>query len=209
MSAVTTPIHASVAEALLLNPVVPLAQVTDLAGAGVYAIYYTGDFEAYRHLALANRDGKYERPIYVGKAVSPGARKGNFGVDTAAGPELFKRLGEHAASIVATSLKIEDFACRYLVVDDIWIPLGEALLIARFSPIWNRLLDGFGNHNPGAGRISGMMPRWDVLHPGRSWAPNYQPRPETAAQLNEEVKSYLAVAPEPVPHMLTSDEPNS
>jgi len=41
----------SVAEALLLSPVVPLAQIPDLIGAGVYAIYYTGGFEAYAPVA--------------------------------------------------------------------------------------------------------------------------------------------------------------
>lgn len=36
-------------------------------GAGIYAIYYVGDFEAYRPNAAANRDGNYQWPIYVGK----------------------------------------------------------------------------------------------------------------------------------------------
>jgi hypothetical protein len=26
-------------------------------------------------------------------------------------------------------------------VDDIWIPLGESLLIEMFSPLWNKVLD--------------------------------------------------------------------
>lgn len=66
---------------------------------------------------------------------------------------LHGRLREHAESVrAAENLNIDNFAARWLVVDDIWIPLGETLLIGKFQPVWNRLLDGFGNHDPGAGR---------------------------------------------------------
>jgi hypothetical protein len=65
---------------------------------------------------------------------------------------------------------IEDFRCRYLVVDDIWIPLGESLLIETFNPLWNRVMDGFGNHDPGKGRYNQARSAWDVVHPGRQWA---------------------------------------
>ncbi len=68
------------------------------------------------------------------------------------------------------NLDLADFSCRHLVVEDIWIPLGEALLIERFQPLWNVVVDGFGNHDPGAGRHSGQRPLWDVVHPGRPWA---------------------------------------
>ena len=51
-------------------------------------------------------------------------------------------------------MDIKTFQCRYLVVDDIWIPLGEALLIAKFSPIWNKVVDGFGNPRPRKGTLS-------------------------------------------------------
>ena len=34
-------------------------------------------------------------------------------------------------------------------MDDIWIPLGESLLIEMFVPLWNRILDGFGIHDLG------------------------------------------------------------
>jgi hypothetical protein len=52
---------------------------------------------------------------------------------------LFRRLNEHAQSIAqAENLELSDFSCRYLVVDDIWIPLGESLLIEKFAPIWTR-----------------------------------------------------------------------
>ncbi|MBL0382473.1 MAG: Eco29kI family restriction endonuclease [Desulfofustis sp. PB-SRB1] len=40
-----------------------------------------------------------EIPIYVGKAVPPGARKGNFGLNIDPGLALYRRLKEHTESI--------------------------------------------------------------------------------------------------------------
>jgi hypothetical protein len=102
-------------------------------------------------------------------------------------------LSEHAESIGNVSnIGIKDFYCRFLVVDDIWIPLGESLLIAKFSPIWNNIIDGFGNHDPGKGRYEGMRPRWDVLHPGRAWAAKCKSRPETPEQIVDDNHSSVA-----------------
>lgn len=182
---------ASVAEALLANAVQPLDTLPVFEGAGVYAIYYTGDFAPYTRLSSVNQNGQFKLPIYVGKAVPAGARMGG-GLDSNPGKVLHKRLKEHADSIrSAENLKIEDFHCRFLVVDDIWIPLGESLLIARFTPVWNSLIDGFGNHNPGKGRHAGMRPRWDVLHPGRAWALSLADRPESAQEIAGDAESYL------------------
>lgn len=186
---------ASVAEALLSKQHHPLGDLPVFEGAGIYAIYYTGPFPAYQQITRLNIDGNFRFPIYVGKAVPAGARMGgNSELD--AGKVLFKRLKEHADSIRAiNNLRIEDFHCRFLVVDDIWIPLGESLIIARFTPVWNSLIDGFGNHNPGKGRHAGMRPRWDVLHPGRGWAMKLADRPETAAQIAQDAETYLRVLP--------------
>jgi len=186
---------ASVAEALLTKETHPLGDLPVFEGAGIYAIYYTGDFQAYQQISRLNSDGKFLLPIYVGKAVPAGARMGGR-LELAAGKVLHQRLKEHAESIkAAENLDIKDFYCRFLVVDDIWIPLGESLIIARFTPIWNSLIDGFGNHNPGKGRHAGMRPRWDVLHPGRGWAMNLAERPETAAQIAQDAETYLRVLP--------------
>ncbi|KRG57347.1 Eco29kI family restriction endonuclease [Stenotrophomonas maltophilia] len=186
---------ASVAEALLTKEVHPLGQLPQFDGAGIYAIYYTGDFEAYEQIARLNNDGKFMLPIYVGKAVPAGARMG-ASTDVPPGKVLFKRLKEHGESIrAATNLNIEDFFCRFLVVDDIWIPLGESLIISRFTPVWNSLIDGFGNHNPGKGRHAGMRPRWDVLHPGREWAQRLSDRPESQSRVAEDAATYLKVLP--------------
>ncbi len=183
----------SVADALLAQPIGPLPPKEKFIGAGIYAIYYSGDHTAYRTISKADAEGKETPPIYVGKAVPAGVRKGGFGLDLPAGPVLFNRLCEHAESIQQTkNLSINDFACRYLVVDDIWIPLGESLLIEMFSPIWNRLIDGFGNHDPGSGRYQQQRSPWDVLHPGRAFAEKLQPHSKTDQELLEIVAAFVA-----------------
>ena len=114
----------NVAEALLRSEVHSLGDLSRFQGAGVYSIYYTGDFSSYTPLSEQNKNNLFKMPIYVGKAVSAGARKGNFGLDEEPGTALYQRLREHADSIArATNLELADFYCRFLVVDDIWIPL--------------------------------------------------------------------------------------
>jgi hypothetical protein len=155
----------SVADAILERTIGPLPPQDSFNGAGIYAIYYFGTtFTPYERIAAKNGDGNFDWPIYVGKAVPVGARKGGFGLDVDPGRVLFKRLVEHSKSIEqAVNLDLCDFRCRYLVVEDIWIPLGESLLIEKFSPVWNRTIDGFGNHAPGSGRYKQQRSPWDVL----------------------------------------------
>ncbi len=165
----------SVADALLDQEIETLPP-QPFIGAGIYAIYYNGDFPPYKKISVKHNNGKELIPIYVGKAVPPGARKGGFGLGENPGDVLYKRLKEHAQSIEqANNIKLNDFLCRYLVVDDIWIPLGESLLIEKYKPLWNKVIDGFGNHDPGSGRHGQQKSIWDVLHPGRQWAENLQP----------------------------------
>jgi hypothetical protein len=195
---------ASVAEAMLEQPAIPLKFLPPFNGVGIYALYYCGQFEPYTTISKINRGNEFAAPIYIGKAVPKGARKGGGVGDSTNSKALFNRLREHAESIeAATNLNIDDFFCRFLVVDDIWIPLGESLLIAKFSPVWNVVLDGFGNHNPGRGRVAGLRSKWDVLHPGRIWANNFVHRTETADHLATEIKNYLASRSFPAsPHIL-------
>jgi len=186
---------ASVAEALVSQPVHSLGDLTPFSGAGIYAIYYHGEHVAYGPISNLNRAEPSNPgiPIYVGKAVPQGARKGKVMPDPTRSKALFSRLQEHAESIRATdTLRIDDFTCRYLVVDEIWIPLGESLMIAKFSPLWNLAVEGFGNHDPGAGRYNGLRPRWDTLHPGRAWALKCKSRDESEAEIIREVKNHLA-----------------
>ena len=164
----------SVAEAMLHQQVGALPP-SPFIGAGIYAIYYLGSFSLYAELVEKNRGEQYLWPIYVGKAVPAGARKGGFGLGADPGQVLYKRLAEHAASIEqAHNIDIADFRCRFLVVDDIWIPLAESLLIEMYSPLWNRKIDGFGNHDPGKGRYNQQKSAWDLIHPGRPWADKLQ-----------------------------------
>lgn len=161
----------SVVQALFGRTQEPLPPTESLGGSGVYAIYYRGDFEPYQRIVKAS----HETPIYVGKAVPLGARKGGKFSLSLSGRELCHRLQEHAKSLdQARNLRLADFACRYLVVVPVWISLAERFLVEHFRPIWNVTIDGFGNHDPGKGRVAMKRPRWDILHPGRLWADKLQ-----------------------------------
>jgi hypothetical protein len=182
----------NIADALLETKPAKLPPDEPFIGAGVYALYYVGSFPAYRKLAELNRNNRFLCPIYIGKAIPAGARKGGLGLDVEHGQALFKRLSEHAESLKsAENLNLIEFCCRFLSVDDIWIPLAESMLIERFKPVWNRVLDGFGNHDPGSGRHSGKMPQWDCLHPGRLWAKRLQPCLNTPEELESRVIEFL------------------
>ncbi len=180
----------SVADALLNSPVHPLPP-PPFNGAGVYAIYYCGNFAPYKKLTSLNRN-ELRIPIYVGKAVPRGSRKGAFGMDVDHGTVLFNRLSEHFTSLSqAANLNVTDFSCRFLVVDDIWISPAESLLIELFKPLWNRCIEGFGNHDPGRGRYQQQISPWDHLHEGRVWAKNLQPLPVSQNDLIRKISQYL------------------
>lgn len=182
----------SVADALLNQPVGALPP-SPFIGAGIYALYYSGTFPTYAELTERNANERFEQPIYVGKAVPAGARKGGFGLGADPGQVLFKRLSEHASSIEqANNIALEDFHCRFLVVDDIWIPLAESLLIEMYRPLWNRSIDGFGNHDPGKGRYNQQKSPWDILHPGRPWAEKLQAPHADEDKIRERAAQYIA-----------------
>ena len=167
--------------------------VDPFIGAGVYALFYIGNNEIYKELAEYNILNNCAYPIYVGKAVPKGARKGGVGRDDNQGQALQKRLGDHTKSINdAADLDINDFRCRFLVVDDIWIPLAESLMISRYQPVWNTLIDGFGNHDPGSGRKGQVQSPWDILHPGRPWAKKLPEGPKNQEQLRRLVQYYFS-----------------
>lgn len=179
----------SIVHALHLQEPVPLALVPEFDGAGVYALYYHGKFPAYKALAAVNTE-KLIEPIYIGKASPSGARKGiELATQTTA---LTKRLKDHRKSIeAAINLDIDDFSARWLVMEDVWITLGESAMIRRHQPVWNARIDGFGNHAPGRGRAKGARPQWDTLHPGRTWAQALPSALKSANELQQDAQEYL------------------
>lgn len=180
----------SVVDSLLARPPGVLPPDRKLKGAGVYSIYYTGDFELYRYIATP----RFDVPIYVGSALPEGGRKGSDLIGKGeASDALYKRLVEHASSIkAAKNLRIGDFRCRYLVVLPVWIRLAESLLIDRYRPVWNLHLDGFGNHPPGKGRRDMARPAWDIVHPGRAWAAALR-ADKTADEIIREVREKIGL----------------
>jgi len=153
------------------TPVLGLPPPFVFEGSGVYALYYIGRFELYQKVAKANAK-HVDTPIYVGKAVPPGWRTARISISS--NSALSNRLNEHARSIMqCSSLDVKDFRCRFVILSgnegDLIVPI-EAELIRTFKPLWNWRIDGFGNHDPGAGRYNQAKSEWDVLHPGRSWA---------------------------------------
>jgi len=156
---------------LLKSPVHRLPLGVQFEGAGIYSIYYKGGFSHYERLAVANRSA-YKRPIYVGKAVPPGWRQARK-VEVSSN-SLHARLMEHARNIAsADNLRVKNSACRFMILEgqeSNLISTIESELIRRFTPLWNSVIDGFGNHDPGSGRYNQSPSEWDILHPGRKWA---------------------------------------
>lgn len=174
----------------------PLSEVSSITGAGVYVIYYTGSFPAYDPIASRNSGSRFEAPIYIGKAIPKGGRKGGLTADASKGTALADRLGQHASSIgQAVNLDLDAFFVRHLVVDDIWIPLGENMLIETFKPVWNRAIDGFGNKDPGRRRATQYKSPWDVLHPGRKAMEKLADSGLTADYLITRIADYFAGRP--------------
>jgi len=178
----------SVVRALLGKDPEALSQDLRFDGAGIYALYYTGDFPLYRPIARP----PLQVPIYIGKAIYGGRRKGWVSaLQSGVRQPLAKRLCEHAWSInQAENLALEDFLFKLLVVKQVWISLAERILIERFRPVWNAVIDGFGNHAPGSGRTSMRCPKWDTMHPGRPWAAELR-QEYSRDQIAREIKEHL------------------
>ena len=183
---------------ILAQRLEPLGELRKAKGAGVYAIYYTGSFPAYSLLSASIKT-KREVPIYVGKAIPKGGRIGGLTRDAAKDRRLGERLAIHADSIrETTNIDVNDFYARYLVVEDVWIPLGENMLIQRFKPVWNVVAAGFGNKAPGKGRPDQAMSRWDTLHPGRAHSRLLGPNKLSAEEIEIQVVKFLQGKPVPL-----------
>ena len=78
----------SVVRALLACPIAALPPPETFIGAGIYALYYLGDFPVYSRIAEQNAHEAWAKPIYVGKAVPAGARRGGYGLGESPGEVL-------------------------------------------------------------------------------------------------------------------------
>ena len=168
----------------------PLATLEKFWGAGVYAIYYNGDFEAYRPIRQTNH------PIYVGKADPEDA---HANTPEAQGLKLAARLIEHGRNIrKAENLRIEDFECRYLVVTSAWQKAAEDHLIKVYMPIWNKetkICYGLGKHGDAAETRGNERSPWDMLHPARKWAAGNKPNHRSVAQIEADIAEHFRLYP--------------
>jgi len=165
-------------------------------GTGVYAIYCIAKTGIYKAFHDINRTS-YDVPIYIGKAVPIGwrqARSSNSS-DTPT-YELCHRIGEHGRSLEqGAGLKQNDFRCRFMILEGAesdLIGTVEAALIRSYRPIWNTLIDGFGNHDPGSGRYEQARSDWDVCHPGRSWAQKCKGKHKTKTELLRRIETFMS-----------------
>ena len=164
-----------------------LAAIPDFYGAGVYAIYYRGDFPPY--LPLKDMD----HPIYVGKA-DPDRQGAKDAVTQ--GTKLSARLNEHAKSIrkATTTLKIEDFECRFLIVQSGYQKSAEDYLINFFKPIWNsetKICFGLGKHGDSSDTRVNKRSPWDTMHPGREWADKTFENQKSPETITDQIAGHL------------------
>jgi len=154
------------AMAMIVHPRYPLNEVDSFYGAGIYAIYYKGDYPLYAPIK-----GK-EHPIYVGKA-DPETLQSATAIEQ--GPKLTGRLKDHRRNIrkAKETLSIDDFEYRTLVIKTGYQEAAESYLIDLFKPIWNWQVDicyGFGKHGDDPETRANKRSPWDTLHEGRDWA---------------------------------------
>jgi hypothetical protein len=177
------------------------AQLQDIKrgfhGSGVYALYYSGDHPAYKHIS-----GR-ELPIYVGKAdpQNPDAK-----TSLEQGTKLHDRLvKDHLRSIriaqeYATGnrqlaregirpIRAEDFLARWIALPSAYAAAVEQVLINTYQPPWNMVAFGFGKHGDASSTRKNKRSEWDTIHPGRKWAmtPETIPNDLTAREIQERI----------------------
>ena len=157
----------------------------------MYAIYYKGSFAPYAPLAGT------DHPIYVGKA-DPASSSAKDAVEQ--GTKLSDRLQEHAKNIrkATSSLNIDDFECRFLVVQTGFQKSAEDYLINFFKPIWNsetKICFGLGKHGDSPSTRGNKRSPWDTLHPGRPWAQSITTNQKSLQRILEEIAAHLVANP--------------
>jgi len=176
-----------VALALIAQDRRPLADFGKSYGAGVYAIYYTGNAKIYQTISCT------ETPIYVGKADPPANAKTVLDQGT----KLTDRLNEHRKNIdKVAGIDIADFECRALAVQSGYQTSAETHLISLFAPIWNnetKILYGIGKHGDAATTRANNKSPWDTIHPGRAWAAGNK-EAKSVGQIEAEVAAHFLEA---------------
>ncbi|RWY47479.1 Eco29kI family restriction endonuclease [Mucilaginibacter gilvus] len=176
--------------ALVAQSRLPMINISRFYGSGVYAIYYNGNFPPYQPIANS------ETPIYVGQA-APSIS--NARTPSEQGEKLSSRLIEHFKNIskATTSLSINDFEYRALVVQSGWETAAEDYLIHLFHPIWNsetQLVYGLGKHGDAAVTRSNKRSPWDTIHPGRIWASDIKLQDaKTPARVEQELEQHFKI----------------
>ena len=182
-------------EALELRERIPFLPPERFVGAGLYAVYYTGGLPRYQ--TLKNKD----IPIYVGKAA---AGNSNYGDPLSErSTKLYERIAMHARSVQEVTagggdLAVGDFEIRYLLLDDVWIVLGERALLRAYAPVaWNALMSGFGANSPGTARRNARS-EWDTIHPGRPRAGGICNRRFTRVEMEDHLRAGLEIFAMPI-----------
>ena len=152
--------------AMIAQPRVPLPDIKPFYGSGIYALYYKGDFHAYKPVSGT------ETPVYVGKA-DPKSDTAKTPIEQ--GVRLFNRLKDHRRSIgkAKDTLNTSDFDYRSLVIQSGWQVAAEDYLINLFRPAWNNetgICYGLGKHGDSPSTRANLRSPWDTLHSGRDWA---------------------------------------
>jgi hypothetical protein len=180
-----------VALALLAQPRRLLSSISNFYGAGVYSLYYMGNFEPYKPLS------GNEHPIYVGKVDPLDAMAKT---PTEQGKKLTDRLNEHRKNIekaqndVSATLILADFECRFLVVQSGLQTAAENYLINLYKPIWNSetgICYGLGKHGDDATTRANQRSPWDTMHPGRAWAAKSIKDAKSVKVIRHEIKEHF------------------
>lgn len=178
-------------EALDARPRVEFPPADRFAGAGLYALYYKGPMELYGEL----RD--HDVPIYVGKAEAGNSSYGEpFNEQL---PKLHDRIAKHASSVREVAnhgggISSDHFEVRYLLLDDLWIVLGERALLRAYAPVlWNTIMPGFGGNPPGTARNNARS-IWDTIHPGRLRAGNVCNRRFTHSEMVDRIQRGIEIS---------------
>lgn len=177
---------------LLQQSTVDFPPSSPFKGAGVYALYYTGNNPAYAPL-VALDGGRCTYPVYIGRAQRENKNQG-FNPRPSTKGELYKRITKHFDSVSqAQNIDTTDFRVRYLVLKPAYINLAESVLIMAFRPPWNGM--GLGSNVTGGPRMAGKGSLWDSLHPGRKGRPAGSD--ETARAAAELIERRVAELHEP------------